>query len=97
MKFIFGTIGCFVLAKLGWPYIVRACQGLCNTKKRLDTLLGIADEFKNNHGSSLRDRVDAIYNGAFGNVAYDYIHPTDEVRSLYDFQPIMGAFANAYV
>ena len=52
-------------------------------------------EFKKKNGQQAL--IDAIYHGAFYQVAFDYIHPTDEIRNLHDFQPIFGAFCYAYV
>lgn len=38
----------------------------------------------------------AVFNGAFSEVAYTYIHPYDELRSTDGFQTIQKAFINAY-
>lgn len=39
---------------------------------------------------------DDVWNGAFGNVAYAYIHPCNEMRSTKSFNIIQRAFINAY-
>jgi len=39
----------------------------------------------------------AVYNGAFSEVAYAYIHPCDEMRVTDGFKTIQKAFINAYV
>ncbi len=38
----------------------------------------------------------AVYEGAFSNYAYAYIHPCDEMRSTENFSVIQSAFINAY-
>jgi len=40
---------------------------------------------------------DAVFNHAFGEVAYAYIHPHDDMRSTANFDIIQKAFINAYV
>ena len=39
----------------------------------------------------------AVFNGAFSEVAYAYIHPFDKLRSTDRFQIIQKAFINAYI
>lgn len=48
--------------KVALPYIVNAYTILSVVKRRFGNLLVVSDEFKTNHGSSLRDKIDAIYN-----------------------------------
>ena len=38
----------------------------------------------------------AVYEGAFSQYAYAYIHPCDEMRSTKDFDIIQKAYLNAY-
>ena len=39
----------------------------------------------------------AVYHGAFQDVAFTYIHPSDELRTLEQFDTIFNAFVRAYV
>jgi len=41
--------------------------------------------------------VSAVYNGAFSEVAYAYIHPCDEMKITNGFETIQKAFINAYI
>lgn len=38
----------------------------------------------------------AVYEGAFHQYAYAYIHPCDEMRSTENFNTIQKAYLNAY-
>lgn len=38
----------------------------------------------------------AVYEGAFSEYAYAYIHPCDEMRGTQNFDIIQKAFLNAY-
>lgn len=40
---------------------------------------------------------DAVFHGAFSEVAFDYIHPEDELRITENFDIIQRAFIRAYV
>lgn len=40
---------------------------------------------------------DAVFNGAYANYCYAYIHPCDEMRVTDNFEVIQRAFINAYV
>ena len=40
---------------------------------------------------------DAVYNGAWSEFSYAYIHPCDEMRSTENFNVIQSAFINAHV
>jgi|688.fasta_scaffold50760_4 hypothetical protein len=40
---------------------------------------------------------EAVYNGAWSEFSYAYIHPCDEMRKTEDFKIIQNAFINAYV
>lgn len=40
--------------------------------------------------------IDAVYHGAFSNVAFAYIHPAEEMRQTLNFDVIHKAFKNAY-
>jgi hypothetical protein len=40
---------------------------------------------------------DAVYNGAWSEFSYAYIHPCDEMRKTENFNIIQNAFINAYV
>lgn len=50
--------------------------------------------FMENHGYKAFET--AVYHGAWGNNAYAYIHPCEEMRESYKFQDIQRAFINAY-
>ena len=39
---------------------------------------------------------DAVFNGAFSECAYAYIHPCDEMEATEGFSDIQRAFINAY-
>ena len=41
--------------------------------------------------------ISAVFNGAFSEVSYAYIHPCDEMRITDRFETIQKAFINAYV
>lgn len=47
--------------KLIWPYIGKILFCAQTTHGKVKSLLQITEEFKNNHGSSLRDRIDSIH------------------------------------
>ena len=40
--------------------------------------------------------IDAVYHGAFSNVALAYVHPAEEMRQTLNFDVIHKAFKNAY-
>lgn len=40
--------------------------------------------------------IDAVYHGAFSNVALAYVHPAEEMRQTLNFDVIQKAFKNAY-
>ena len=39
----------------------------------------------------------AVYQGAWNEIAYAYIHPSEEMKATKDFETIQRAFLNAYV
>jgi hypothetical protein len=39
---------------------------------------------------------DAVLEGAFSDVAFEYVHPSDEMRKTTNFELIQEAFINAY-
>lgn len=52
------------------------------------------NDFIQEHG--IRAFYAAVYNGAFSEVAYAYIHPHDNMRGTENFEDIQKAFINAY-
>lgn len=53
------------------------------------------NDFISKHGEEAFK--DAVFNGAFEEIADYYIHPCDEMRSTANFDVIQKAFINAYV
>lgn len=52
------------------------------------------NNFINKHGEEAFK--DAVFHGAFEEVAYAYIHPCDEIKNTLNFNIIQRAFINAY-
>lgn len=59
-----------------------------------DTQINSMNEFINKHGEEAFK--DAVFNSAFEEVAFAYIHPCDEMRGTPNFDVIQKAFINAY-
>lgn len=60
-----------------------------------DVQINSMNKFITEHGESAF--INAVFNHAFGEVAYAYIHPCDEMRNTANFKIIQKAFINAYV
>ena len=59
-----------------------------------ESVIDSMNKFINNFGD--RAFTVAVYEGAFHQYAYAYIHPCDEMRSTENFTIIQNAYLNAY-
>lgn len=48
------------------------------------------------HENGEKAFIDAVYHGAFSNVAFAYLHPAEKMRETLNFNVIHKAFKNAY-
>lgn len=61
VSILFVSIGLIVLYKFLRPVFISIFFGLRGLKDRFVNLLSITEQFQNNHGSSMRDAIDAIH------------------------------------
>lgn len=61
VSILFVSIGLIILYKFLKPILISICSTACSLKNRFVNLLSITEQFQNNHGSSMRDAIDAIH------------------------------------